>query len=918
VHPKRYPATGQLIDRHEERTALNRLLRALRSGESRVLVLHGVPGVGKTALLEYVRGIAGDVRVLRAAGVQSEMELPFATLHQLCGPLLDRIGHLPAPQREALDTVLGLRAGPAPERFLVGLAVLGLLADASAEGPLLCLLDDAQWFDQPSAQVLGFVARRLPAASVALLFSTRVRGRDLLGLPDLEVTGLGEAGAHALLDSVAHAGLDQHIRDRIVTETGGNPLALLELPRGLGGTDLAGAMGLPGTDPLPQRIEQDLLSRAEGLPEPTRRLLLIAAAEPLGDPILVWRAAARLGIAVTEALSGGTDGLLAVEERVTFRHPLVRSAVYRAASTEQRRAVHLALAEVTDADADPDRRAWHLAAAAAGPDDAVAAELERSAGRAQARGGVAAAAAFLQRAVALSVDPDRRADRAVAAAGVTRQAGDLPTARHYLTVAERGARTEAQRARLELVRGEIAFAAGLGDEAPPLLLTAARRLEPFDVRLSRETYLIAWGTAALLAADANSLPAISRAILALPPHAETEPVLDLVLRGCALLVTGGREAAVAVLRQALPGLPGLPVRDVVKWGWVANAVGPALWDDRAMLATCRRAAEVVRSAGVLTELSFCLASLGVATAGTGDLAGAARTAAESDAVATAAGVPIAPHVQLRLTALRGRRQETIELIDATTEQAVASGRLTGAGHAHWAAAVLHNGCGDHEAAMTAALAAGEAADPSVSVWALPELVEAAARAGFAEVARHALDRLTNAAQPCDTDWAQGILARCRALLSADGAAEELYGTAVERLSRTSLRPELARAHLLYGEWLRGQNRTAEALGQLRTAHDMFASMGLEAFADRTHRELRHAGATVPRRPGASPSGAGLTPQEQQIAALVREGLSNPEVGARLFLSPRTVEWHLRKIFTKAGVSSRRQLRDMLPREVPTE
>ncbi|MFF5083304.1 AAA family ATPase [Actinoplanes sp. NPDC000266] len=900
------------MGRRAECAALDRAIKAARDGESHVLVLHGVPGVGKSALLRHAERQATGLRVLRAAGVESEMELPYATLHQLCAPLLgeDHARRLPALQREALETVFGLRAGTPPERFLVGLAVLNLLSEASEAQPLLCLLDDAHWMDQASAQVVGFVARRLLAEPVALLLGARQRGPVLLGLPDLEVQGLRDADSHALLDTVTPFGLDQHVRDRIVAETRGNPLALLELPHGLSRTEMAGGFGLISAAALPQRIEESFLARVSGLPAPTRSLLLIAAAEPVGDPVLVWRAAERLGIAVGSALSDGTDGLLTIEERATFRHPLVRSAVYQAAGMDDRRAVHLALAEVTDAATDPDRRAWHLAAAAAGPDETVAAELESSAVRAQARGGLAAAATLLQRAVALTNDAGLRADRAVTAAGATLQAGDLEAARRYAGIAEREARSEPQRAKAHLVRSQVAFAAGLNQEAPPLLLAAARRLEPFDMDLARETYLVAWGATALLAADADSLMAISQAIKALPPRDGEQHVLDLVSRGCALLVTDGRGAAVPVLQRALPGLLELPVADVLKWGWVANGVSSAVWDDQAMRAIYERSADVIRAAGALAELPFCLSSLGTATTWTGDFAGSATIADEADTVAAATGVPLAPYVRLRMTALQGHKEEALELIDATVRDAGASGQLMGVTVAQWASAVLHNGLGDYERAMAAARASTEIAELWVSVWALPELIEAATRTGDEKAAREALDRLTEAAAPCDTDWAQGVLSRSRALL--DGG-DELHLDAIDRLSHTPLRPELARAHLLYGEWLRREQRVAEARDNLTTAYEMFRSTGMEAFAERARRELLGAGTAVRRQRAEMPVSDELTTQERQIAMLVRDGFSNPEIGTRLFLSPRTVEWHLRKVFTKLGVASRRQLRDTLPR-----
>ncbi|GAA3585571.1 LuxR family transcriptional regulator [Nonomuraea rosea] len=909
---KRGSENAGLLGRGPECDLLDQLIAAVRVGESRVLVVHGAPGVGKSALLDYAGSSATGMRVLRAVGVESEMELAFATLHQLCAPLLDRLENLPEPQRDALKTVFGMRGGTPPERFLVGLAVLSLLSDASEGTPLLCVVDDAQWMDRASAQVLGFVARRLLAESVALVLGSRQRSQDLLGLPELEVTGLNAADAHALLASVTHVRIDQQIRDRFVAETRGNPLALLELRRELAVTRTAGGFGLLDADTLPGRIEQSFLARIEGLAEHTRLLLLIAAAEPVGDPSLIWRAAERLGVTPATALASGTDGLLELDVRVIFRHPLVRSAVYGSAKEEDRRAVHLALAEVTDVQADPDRRAWHLASATAAPDESVAAELERSAGRAQARGGVAAAAAFLQRSVALTVDTSRRAERALAAADASLRAGDIEAARRCADLADQEAQSEFQRVRADLTRGHITFAAGFNNEAPLMLLAAAQRLEPFDMDLARETYLVAWGSASFGAANRDSLLAISRAMRDLPAPEGGPRALDLVLEGYALLITDGRSAALPALRKAKTALTDYPVQDFLKWGWAACGVSALVWEDRFMPGTPARAVEAVRAAGALSELPIYLHALGIPVSLSGEFAAASALVAQSDAVADATGVPMTQHTRLLLTAMQGKEDEAAALIAATIEEAGASGQLNGVASAHWAAAVLYNGLARYGLALPAALATTRSANLIVSQWALPEVVEAAARTGDDTAARGALEGLADAAEPCDTDWAQGILARCRALLSADDAADDLYREAIERLGRTILRPELARAHLLFGEWLRRDRQRAEARAHLRTAYEMFVSIGMEAFAERARRELLATGETVRKRKNGASASEELTAQETQIALLVRDGLSNPEIGARLFLSPRTVEWHLRKIFAKLGISSRRELGDALP------
>jgi DNA-binding CsgD family transcriptional regulator/tetratricopeptide (TPR) repeat protein len=904
-----------LLGREAECAGLDEVIVALRAGESRVLVLRGPPGVGKSALLDYAESAATGVRVLRVAGVESEMELEFAALHQLCSPLLDRRKRLPAPQRNALETVFGMREGPPPDHFLVGLAVLGLLSDASEERPLLCVVDDAHWADRASVQVLAFVARRLLAESVAVLFGTRLPGPQLRGLPELEVAGLPDAEAHTLLQSGTRARLDESISARIVAETQGNPLALLELPRGLSVTQMAGGLGLLDADTVPGRIEQSFVSRVRELPAQARLLMLVAAAEPVGDPALVWRAAERLGVPPSTALAGGTDGLLTIDERVTFRHPLVRSAVYRAAEPRDRRAVHGALAAVIDSRDAPDRRAWHLASASAGPDEAVAAELERSAARAQARGGMAAAAAFLHRSAILTTDSARRADRTLAAAEASLQAGELDDVRRLLGVLDAAPLDGGQHGRAGALRGHVAFASGGGTHAITLLLDAARQLEPANPRLARETYLTAWGMAVSVA-DHDALFAVSRAVRALPSPADPAP-LDLLLDGFALLVTDGRAAAAATLRRAAAGLIDLPALDVLRWGWVATGASAAIWDDEGMRAIYARQVRVVREAGALRELPYHLGTLGYALSWAGDFEGAAAVIAEADIVAAATGNPMPPYTALRLLSLQGRETETTELIAATLRGAAASGFGMAVTSAHWAAAVLYNGLARYPEAMRAARAAPQIAEPWLSTWLLPELVEAATRGGELDLAVDALERLIAATEPFDTDFASGIEARTRALVAADPDADDLYREAVERLSRTRLRPELARAHLLYGEWLRRRRQRIEARAHLTTAHDMFVSIGMHAFAERGRRELLATGATVRKRTAVASAGEELTHQERQIAVLVRGGFSNPEVGTRLFLSPRTVEWHLRKIFTKLSVTSRRQLRDVLPTGEPT-
>jgi DNA-binding CsgD family transcriptional regulator len=880
-----------------------------------VTVLRGEAGVGKSALLAYLSDRVADWHVARAVGVESEMELAYAGLHQLCAPMLDHLGRLPAPQRDALATVFGRSAGAAPDRFLVGLAALTLFAEVAEQQPLACVVDDAQWLDHASAQILGFVARRLLAEPIAVVCAARTGAGDdvLAGLPELPIRGLGDSDARALLLANVPGPLDAAVCDQIIKESHGNPLALLELPRTWNVADLAGGFGLPSSQPVAGRIEQSYVRRLHLLPSDTQLLVLTAAAEPLGDPALLHRAAGTLGIDIAAAGPAQDGELLALGGRVEFAHPLVRSAAYRSAAADDRHRVHRALADATAAETDPDRRAWHRARATPGPDEEAAAELERSAGRAQARGGVAAAAAFLQRSAELTADPARRAERALAGAQASFQAGAFEAAIALLATAETGALDEFQRARVDLVRGQIAFASGLASDAPPLLLKAARRLEPFDLELARETYLTAWGaefTAAGQPAGRGVLLEICRAVRALPPRPGAPRPLDLLLDGLALLSTDGHAAATPVLQRAAATLADIPVEDVLRWGWMAPAASNAVWDNDGAHAISARQVQLIRGAGALAELPLYLSALGLASAWMGDFVGATSNIAEADSVAAATGGHFAPFTLLRLRALQGREAEASAAIE----------RAAGEGPgvviwAQWAAAVLYNGLARYEkAAYSARQATSNTFEYWVSAWALPELVEAAMHAGDAGHARDALDRLAETTQPAGTDFALGIEARSRALLSDGAAAGDLYREAIQRLSRTRLVPELARAHLLYGEWLRREGRRVDAREQLRTAHHLFDAIGMEAFAERARRELLATGEKAHKRsPGPREE---LTPQEEQIARLAREGLSNPEIGAQLFVSARTVEWHLRNVFAKLGITSRRQLRTALPQDGP--
>jgi DNA-binding CsgD family transcriptional regulator len=905
-----------LTGRRREGGTLDRLLENVRAGQSRVLVLRGESGVGKSALLEYLVERASGCRVARAAGVESEMDFAYAGLHQLCAPVLGLRERLPSPQRDALAAAFGLSAEPAPDRFVVGLAVLGLLTEVAGERPLVCVVEDAQWLDNASALALAFVARRLPAESIGLVFAVREPSevRQLAGLPELTVAGLSEGDARALLDSALPGRLDERVRDRVVAESRGNPRTLLEFARGLAPAELAGGFALPDAMPLANRIEQSYLRRLESLPVQTRRLLLIAAAEPLGNVSLLWRAAGLLGLGADAVAPAQDAGLIDIGALVRFHHPLMRSAVYRRASPPDRRQAHRALAEATDPEVDPDRWAWHRAHAADAPDEDVAAELERSAGRVEGRGGVAAAAAFLERATGLTPDPARRGRRALDAAQAKLQAGGFEPAASMLVTAEAAPLDELRRAEIDLIRARIAFAQRRGREAPLLLLAAARTLEPLDARLARATYLDALSAAMFAGhlASGPSLFEVAQAARQAPrePRAHKE---DMLLDGLAVRLTDGYAAAVRLSAQAVRVFrdDDRSVHERLRRLWLTSATAADLWDDERWDTLSARHVNIAREAGALDELPHALDSRVHVHLFAGELAEAASLVREAQTVSGATGGNLAPYGAIGLAALQGREDEVRGLIEATMSEVVARGEGMGVTVTHWASALLSNGLGRYEDALAAAReAAKHQQGLSAPNWGLIELIEAAARSGSTELATDAVERLSETTRASGTNWALGVEARSRALLSEAKAAERLYREAIERLDRTRIRVELARARLLYGEWLRRENRRMDAREQLRAAHDMFSRIGAGGFAKRARRELLATGGTVRKR--TDQTRVQLTAQEAQIARLASEGHTNPEIGAELFLSPRTVEWHLRKVFAKLAISSRRELHRVLP------
>jgi DNA-binding CsgD family transcriptional regulator len=905
--------------RHGECGALNHTLAGAKAGRSQVLVLRGEAGVGKSALVEYLVESATGCRVLRAVGVESEMELAFAGLHQLCMPVLGQLDRLPEPQRDALAVAFGLSVGSAPDRFMVGLTVLNLLAEVAEEQPLVCVIDDAQWLDRVSAQTMAFVARRLLAERVALVFAVRTPNRatgddPLSALPELVVRGLRDDDARALLDSVVPGRLDERVRDRIVAETRGNPLALLELTRGLSAAELAGGFGRPDARPLANRIEQSYLRRIESLPDEAQRLLLAAAAEPVGDAPLLRRVAERLDIGADAAGAAEASGLIEFGARVRFHHPLVRSAAYRAADPGERRDVHRALAEATDPGFDPDRRAWHRASAAVEPDETLAVDLERSAGRAQARGGLAAAAAFLRRAAELTPDPAERGTRAVAAAQATFEAGAPDTALALLAATETGPLDEAQQARLSRLRAQIVLARRRGGEALPLLLDAAGRLERFDAGQAREAYLEAMGSAVYagrfgVRVGVRDVAEIARAA---PRGPHPPQPADVLLDGLVAWFVEGHVVGAALLATALAAFGRAAERDeedIMRWLWLAWLVAGDIWDDETWYVLSTHAVRSAREVGALKFLPLALSYRAAVHMHAGEFDAAATLIDEAAGLTEVTGQARHGYATFLLVAWRGEDPHAAELIRAATRQATSWGEGRALGGCHYVLAVLYNGLGRYDDALANAEPAMEYEDLGVAGFAFFELIEAGARSGAHEVAAAALRRLEERAEAGGSDWALGALARSRALLSEGPAADLLYREAIERLARCRIAVHLARTHLVYGEWLRSENRISDAREQLRTAYEMLQGFGAVAFAERARRELLAAGESVRQR--AVEAREALTAQEAHIARLAADGMTNPQIGAELFISARTVEWHLRKVFTKLDIDSRKKLRGAL-------
>jgi DNA-binding CsgD family transcriptional regulator len=909
--------------RRSEHGALDRLVSAVQAGQSQVLVLTGEAGIGKSALLDHVARRASECRLLRAAGIDSEMELPFSGIHQLCGPLLGGVDALPAPQQEALKAVFGLAAGAPPDTFLVALATLALMDDAAGGGPLICLVDDVQWLDRASATVIGFVARRLLAEPIGMVLALRTPHAEagLGALPTLRVPRLERSDALTLLERRG-VSVDERVRDRVIAEARGNPLALLEFSR-QPSAHAWGAAPADGGAHVVDRIEQTYLRRIDALSAATRRFLLLAAAEPDGDALVLGRAAEHLGLPWDVGAPAVEHELIEIGARVRFCHPLVRSAVYRAAGHSDRLDVHRALAVATDAKNDPDRWALHLAQSVVGPDESVASELETAAGRFRERGARSAAAALLERATALTADPHRRGLRAVAAAQALFECGEPDSVHELLAIADLGPVDDVTQAQIVRLRAQTVAARSRSSESVPALLEAARLMTPLDPAQARDAYLEALGAsvfAGRMAGPGQTRVAAEQARGA--PQSDPPPrAMDLLLEGVSARFTEGYASSVVPLRRALSLLEQHVSggdAGAVDWLWLAcpvapEPIAPELWDDESWHQISARAVHLARAAGILTALPVALAYRAFVHLHEGEFDAAQALIDEADDASTAAGRLPLRYTRLALTAWRGDALVAKQLIDSDMREAADRGEGRAVGLAHYASAVLHNGLGQYEQALASARQACEYEDLGFFGWYLEELVEAAVRTGDTAAATWAVTQLEERTLAAGTDWALGALASAKAQVATATDTAALFGEAIERLGRSRLRTRLARAELTYGEWLRRNGQRVEARRHLRRAHDAFMQFGADAFAQRAARELSASGDRPRAR--ATTAAPTLTTQELRIAQLARDGLTNAEIGSRLFLSPHTVEWHLRKVFEKLGIGSRKKLAAVLGDDV---
>jgi DNA-binding CsgD family transcriptional regulator len=909
-------AASMFLGRESEFRRLGRIFDDVRAGSGRAVVVRGEAGIGKSALV--ARALANDapsLTIIRVLGVEPERELAFAALQQVCGPLLHIVGELPPRQASALRVALGLDSGPPADRFVVGLATLGLLAEVSRTRPVMLVVDDAQWLDRASAQVLGLVARRLRAESIGVLFLLRAdpgheQLHELDGLEVLAVPGLADDDALTLLRATYPGLIDEAVANRVVAESGGNPLALLELPRGFTPAELAGGFGSIEGVAVPRRIEESFRRQVRALPYPLRQLLLIAACEPTGDPTILWRAADRLhlGLPPDSETRAAVSGLVQLAPRVSFRHPLLRSAVYRRSSAQERRRVHAALAAVTD---DRDRRAWHRAQAVSGPDEAVAAELDAAAVRALGRGAPASAGALYERSSELSGDPRLRAGRQLEAAESDFFAGVPEAAERVLGLLSPEVLDGRAAARLQLLRARLAFLAQRGPDATLMLLDASHRLEALDPDLALETRLEALQAGWFVG---QTMPAAVRDQLFMqatrvPPGAQSDRATGLLLEGLLARHEKGYAAGAPALARSIDEyLAHPPATDLaLRRLWFAACSAVDLLRAEQVLLLTERLLRLVHSSGVSSLLLLGLTFRAVVLTYIGDLSGAGHLLVEVNAAAGGLDLHEPAYADMVLAAWRGQPR-AVGLAEEIVRESEARGEGVGIVAAHWAKALWCNGSGRYEDALSYALKAAAVRENEGHLRFLSavEAVVAAVHLRDRATARQAAQIVESMAAASETDWALGLSTRCRAMLADDQASEGLFESALEHLSRASVVTEHARTELYFAERLRRCGRKREATERVARAYVTFVEVGAAGFAELAARELAAVGAPV--RPVADQPGSGLTRQETAIVQLAREGLTNAEIANRLFISARTVEWHLGRSYAKLGISSRRDLR----------
>jgi DNA-binding CsgD family transcriptional regulator len=913
--------TVDIVGREVECKEIDLLLTDVRSGTSGALVLRGEAGMGKTTLLDYALSSATGMHTVRVAGMQSENEFSFGALHRLLVPFMDRIESLPARQREAIWTAFGVAAGPAPDRFLVGLAALTVLAEAARERPLICIVDDAHWIDRESLDVLGLIARRLFAERVVMLFAARVSSAAVVtvgpppleGVRALDILGLDEQAARQLITALVPCPVDPAVALKIAEGTGGCPLAVREVVSGLRRDQLSGHQPLPDPLTVGSALERHFLCQVELLPTDTQTALLLVAAESSRDPFLLRRACAALSVDIRALEPAREAELLAPSYEVTFRHPLIRSAVYNGAHVEKRRAAHLALAEATDGVLHPEARAWHLSRATSGPDEGTAVLLAQCAAKARSRGRYSEAAALWARTAELTAEPAEAARSLLEAAEAYFVGGAVEASEDALTRAEQDLATPLLRAQALRLDAQLkTFVAP--SETPSLLLNVATAFEALDIGLARDTYAEALA-ACVVSAQMTSLTTpkdIAVAALNAPSRHDGDPTIeDLLLDAFATRFAFGYVDAVPAYRRCVEWLCAEDSPHASRWAVFGSKAAEELWDPVGYRVMLQRMERTQRQRGELDALRVTANRLGDYEMWIGQFALADAYHSETAELAAALGEDSEGWLRNKaeLLAWQGRETEARAVAtqilqhpsDVPSVGVVVNSALLGL-------AVLNIAKGQYREALAYARQLFNIDPITHGNHCLREVVEAGARAGDTEIACRALERLEERGQASGTPWALGLVARSRALIAHDALAEEHFREGLEYLASTPIVTEQARTHLLYGEWLRRQGRRTDARSQLQNAYALFADMGADTFAQRAARELGATGARARKR---SPdSSSTLTPQELRIARLAASGATSKEIAAELFLSPRTIDAHLRSVFSKVGITSRRQLRGM--------